>query len=139
MSHHTIDYIQRIRDSGHRMTTQRQIVLDAVCSFNRHVTAVEILERVYELAPAINQATVYRTLNFLTEIHLLFSGTIDGQTIYEIATETPHHHLICRKCGHIAALPDQCFADLIQQIKVEYKFLPEIDHWAITGLCAACQ
>ena len=139
MSHNTIDYIQRIRESGHRMTPQRQIVLDAVCSFNRHATAAEVLERVHEIAPAINQATVYRTLNFLTEIHLLFSGTINGQTIYEIAAQTQHHHLVCRKCGHIEALSNQSLADLGQQIMAKYHFLAEIEHWTITGLCAACQ
>ncbi len=139
MSHHTLNYTQRIRQKGHRLTPQRQIILDTICAMGRHATAHEIYEQVHSAVPTINQATVYRALHFFCDLQLLVSAKIGGQTVYEIATPTPHHHLVCRQCGRVEALADYHFHDLIEHIVTEHHFAPENNHLTILGLCAACQ
>ncbi len=139
MSHDKQDYAKRIRELGFRLTPQRQMILDAVCEAGGHATASEIYRRVTESAPAINRATIYRTLNFFCELRLLVTGEIAGKTIYEIAAPVPHHHLACRCCGQVKALSDHHFRELAEHLLAEHDFKAEIDHLTIPGLCAACR
>jgi Fur family ferric uptake transcriptional regulator len=138
MSHNQSECAAQIRDQGFRVTPQRMLLLDAVCEANGHTTFDEVYERVKTKAPGINPATVYRTLDFLCDLRLVVSAEIDGKTVYEIAEETPHHHLVCRRCGSIQKLTDYHFHDLRAHLLAEHGFQADLDHVAITGLCAQC-
>ncbi|MCA9954787.1 MAG: transcriptional repressor [Anaerolineales bacterium] len=139
MSHYNLDYVQKIRDHGYRMTPQRQIVLDTVCEQGGHATASQIYDSVNAQQPAINRATVYRILDFFCDMQLVARAEIGGQTVFEIMGESPHHHLVCRHCGHVASLPDYHFAALADHLLAEHGFEADLSHLAITGICAACR
>ena len=139
MSHHTIDYVERIRESGYRMTPQRQIVLDAVCEHGGHATASEIYESVNEQQPAINRATVYRILDFFCELQLVAKADIAGRTVFELVGDSPHHHLVCRQCHYVTSLEDYHFEKLAAHLLAEHGFEADFSHLAITGLCAECR
>jgi Fur family transcriptional regulator, ferric uptake regulator len=139
MSHDQLNYVERVHEQGGRMTPQRQIILDTICSIGRHVNAGDIYDRVHATADHIDRATVYRTLAFFCDLQVLVSAEIDGQTVYEIAAPTPHHHLVCRQCGHVDMLANHHFDQLVKHLVDEHHFQPEINHLTITGLCAACQ
>jgi len=115
------------------------LLLDAICEGNGHTTLDEIYERVKAKAPGINQATVYRTLDFLCELRMVVSAEIEGHTVYEIASETPHHHLICRSCGSSHELTDYHFHELRDHLLREHGFKADLDHLAITGVCKNCK
>lgn len=138
MSHIKQNFPRIIREMGYRMTPQRQIILDAVCEYNGHVTVGELYGRIHEKAPAINRATVYRTVNFLHDLGLVTTAEINGRIVYEIADPEPHHHLHCRHCGKVEVLSDRHFRDLVDHIKKEHNFHPELEHLTLTGLCAGC-
>jgi Fur family ferric uptake transcriptional regulator len=128
----------QMRQHGFRVTPQRMLLLDAICEGNGHTTFDEIYERVKAKAPGINQATVYRTLDFLCDLRLIVSSEIGHRTVYEIADKTPHHHLVCRGCGAVQELADFHFHWLRDHILEEHGFKADIDHLVITGLCAEC-
>jgi Fur family ferric uptake transcriptional regulator len=86
---------------GYRLTPQRQVILEVVRQAGKHVTPEQVYETVRSQNPAINRATIYRTLDFLCEQRLIVAMRWGSQTYYEIARQTPHHHLICRSCGGI--------------------------------------
>lgn len=139
MSHQRQNYEERIRQQGYRLTPQRQLILDTVCQAGGHATATEIYRQINRVAPAINRATVYRTLNFFCQLRLLFSSEIAGKTVYEIADRVPHHHLVCRSCGYVAGLANHHFGELVDHLLAEHQFEAELDHLTIPGLCADCQ
>jgi len=139
MSHDRSECATQMREQGYRVTPQRLLLLDAVCEGNGHTTLDEIYERVKAKAPGINQATVYRTLDFLCELRLVVSAEIEGHTVYEIAEKTPHHHLVCRGCGTVQVLADFHFQELRVHLLEEHSFRADLDHLAINGLCAGCQ
>jgi Fe2+ or Zn2+ uptake regulation protein len=139
MSHKERGFTRRIRELGYRLTPQRQLILDTVCDIGDHATAAEICQRVQATAPAINRATVYRTLNFLCELRLLVSGEIAGKTVYELADPEHHHHLVCRSCGQVASLADHHFRELVAHLFEEHSFAADLDHLTISGLCACCR
>ena len=94
MTHNTIDYQEIIRSSGHRVTPQRIIILDAVCESGRHTTLGEIYARVRQIDKTIDRSTLYRTLKLFVDLGLMVSAdTGDGETYYEIAKPYHHHHL----------------------------------------------
>jgi Fur family ferric uptake transcriptional regulator len=138
MSHDRLECAAQIREQGFRVTPQRLLLLDAICEGNGHTTFDEIYERVKSKAPGINQATVYRSLDFLCELRLVVSAEIEGRTVYEIAGETPHHHLVCRKCGAVQDLADFHFEELWSHLLEEHGFKTDLDHMVLNGLCAGC-
>ena len=101
MNYHMGDWASRMRDHGFRVTPQRQLILEAIYESGGHTTPEEIYERVHAKAPAVNLATIYRTVDFLRELRLITEMHVGGKTYYEIAGEAPHHHLVCRRCGHV--------------------------------------
>ncbi len=139
MTHHTSDYLTLLRDRGFRVTPQRQMILDAICESGGHTTPEEIYERIHAKAPAINLATVYRTVAFLSELRLITEMHVGGKTYYEIVGEAPHHHLVCRKCGHTEQIDHATIADLFERIAADQQFEVETDHLALVGLCKYCQ
>jgi Fur family transcriptional regulator, ferric uptake regulator len=140
MSHTTWDYVSFLRERGYRMTPQRKIIMDAICEGGGHTTLPEILDRVQQKAPAINQATVYRSLHFLLNVGLIVKAEItSGETVYEIAGRSPHHHLLCRACHHELVIDAQPLVALQTDIKRRYGFVMDASHLILTGLCAHCQ
>lgn len=138
MSHFNRDYVTRIRRMGGRMTAQRRIILDTVCRQGGHLTAGEIYELVQAEAPEINRATVYRALDFFSDMNLVARTEIGGRCLYEIVDETPHHHLVCRHCGKSERLEDHHFEELAEHLRQEHNFHAELNHVVISGYCTEC-
>jgi Fe2+ or Zn2+ uptake regulation protein len=138
---HSHDYDQfatRIREQGYRMTPQRQLVLESITAVAGHATASEICDWVQSQSPAVNRATVYRTLNFLCQMQVVARFELGGATMYELVGTRPHHHLVCRGCGHVAHVPEQTMQGLTDVLQQEHGFQAEFQHVAISGLCREC-
>lgn len=139
MTHQTFDYVHAIRNQGHRMTTQRQLIMDAICEGRGHVTFEQIRARVREKAPMVSLPTLYRTLQFLRAVRLVASLNIGNKTYYEIVSTKPHHHLICRRCGHIEQVGPELVKPLFITMDRERRFQLDTDHLALFGLCKRCR
>jgi Fur family transcriptional regulator, ferric uptake regulator len=139
MSHHLLDYPALLRREGFRLTPQRQIILDAICHAEKHISTEEIIHAVQATSPWLNRATIYRNLIFLRDRHLVVSADIGGETVFEIAQLTPHHHLVCRQCGAEENLAHEYVARLYDDIRRRQGFQAETDHLTLTGLCHACR
>lgn len=120
------------------MTLQRQLVLDAVRDLAGHAAPGEIYDWVRQQAPAISRATVYRVLGFLCDLQLVARFDVDGTTTYELVGDQPHHHLVCQACGGIAHVTDALFDDLVVQLRERFGFHADLQHLALTGVCAGC-
>ena len=88
--------VETLHQRGFRMTPQRLLVLQILKDAGRHLTPQEIFAQAQRILPAMTEATVYRTLSFLSEQGLTLAAHIgNGQLVYEIAGHD-HHLLICR-------------------------------------------
>ncbi len=140
MSHKEHDYAAMMRKRGFRVTPQRQLILDAICEAGGHTTPEEIYTRVQAKSSAINRATVYRTLDFLCEMRLVVAAHIGGGSmVYELAGEEPHHHLVCRSCGHAASIGHDIVQQWFDQVEHATAFAVDMDHLVLFGLCGACR
>lgn len=129
----------KIRQLGYRVTPQRQIILDALFANGGHATPLEIFEQVTAQFPCVNRATVYRALDFFCEMQVATKSEIHGNTVYEIADDDMHHHLVCTRCGQVEILGDQHFSDLVTHLADEHGFLADLNHLVIPGTCQSCQ
>ena len=139
MTHHTIDYAAKMHERGYRVTPQRELILDAICASRGHITAEEIYEEVHAKAPAVNLATVYRTVGFLTKLRLVTEMHVSGKTYYEIVQQPPHHHLICRICGKEEQISHAAVKELFVKIEREQGFQVETNHLGLVGICKHCR
>lgn len=133
--------VQVLRDRGHKATPQRLMILSALRHADGHLTAAEIFEQVRLDYPYVDISTVYRTLGVLKELRLVSETDMGtGDTTYEwVRQQGRHHHLICRDCGSVVSLDHRFLEDLGAEIMAESGFKPDLEHFAIFGLCAACQ
>ena len=132
--------MQLLKESGHRMTPQRLMVLSAVRNAGGHVTASDILEEVKRSYPYMDVSTVYRTLNVLKQMRLVSETHMgEGEHSYEWIQRKRHHHIICRSCHRVTRLDHKYLENLGTEILDDYGFEADIDHLAIFGLCRRCQ
>ena len=138
MSHHT-GLVENVRKRGYRVTPQREMILDAIHD-EGHITADDIFRRVRAKSPAVNLATVYRTLELLKELDIVTAiDTGEGCVHYELAREQPHHHLVCEECGYTLELDCDALQPLEQELLRRYGFVMNLNHLALFGKCPDCQ
>ena len=139
MPHHSLT--DTLRQRGHRLTPQRDMIINAIARSEQHLTAEEIFEAVHAQSPVVNVATVYRTLNFLFEEGLICRTALaDGQIVYTSAQHGPHIHLVCQRCQHgIEADDGSLLALLGERLLQQYNFSADLHHLSIFGVCAGCK
>ena len=116
------------------------MVIEALHSANKHVSAEEIYAQVQAKYPYANISTVYRTLELLKELGLVTEIALgDRRVRYHPAEKGHHHHLVCHKCGRIIDLPEPALFPLEDTLLHDYHFKADLRHLAIFGLCADCQ
>ena len=140
MNNNTAEISQQLRESGYRITPQRQLILDAVCQLGEHVTPEEVYDHVHHIAPSLNRATVYRVLHFLTEQRILaMVHMADGRLAYEMAGPEPHHHLVCRTCDSLLELPHSVLLAFCLAMETQYDFEIDVSHVSFFGNCTDCR
>jgi len=91
---------QALRIAGCRITAQRKAILDYLVSTPEHPGAYKIFEEVKKIQPRLSLATVYNTLQLLTQNGLIQMLTFRDDNRYE-ANLSFHINLICTSCGRI--------------------------------------
>ncbi len=85
----------RLNNAGFRLTLPRQIILNVLTTTPKDLNAEEISLLVHERYPGIGLATVYRTLDLLTDINLISKFDFgDGRSRYELIVRSPRGTII---------------------------------------------
>ncbi|RKY39512.1 MAG: transcriptional repressor [Candidatus Omnitrophota bacterium] len=95
----------RFRGCGYRWTLGREAILEVLSKSEEHLSAEDIYLRVHPKYPNIGLTTIYRTLDILTDMGLVWKFDFgDGRARYELiegSKKMHHHHLICKGCNRI--------------------------------------
>ncbi len=130
--------LNHLRKGGYRLTPQRLAILQILNDTPRHLSAAEIYQAASLRLPGVNEATVYRTLDFLVGHGLALAAHIgNGRLVYESAAHD-HHHLICRKCSHSAEINHEELASLFEHLEQTTGFRIDSSHVTFFGLCPDC-
>ena len=130
----------RLRERGHRLTVQRQVILDALESITGHISVDDVHERVQTQFPQVNVSTIYRTLELLEQEGLVSHAHFhDGVSKWHRAEDAGHQHLVCERCGAEQTLRLDVVEPLASVLRTDYGFRPNLMHFAIVGVCRECQ
>jgi Fur family peroxide stress response transcriptional regulator len=128
----------RLARSGHRVTRQKQIVLEAVRSAPGHPDAHAVYTRARRLLPNISLGTVYRNLGLLRDAGLIRELQLGKSHRCFEAVREPHYHVVCRSCGRIEDLPIPRL-NLISKAQRLTDFEIGEQHLEFYGLCPNCR
>ncbi|WP_235929600.1 Fur family transcriptional regulator [Cellulomonas citrea] len=130
----------RLRAHGERMTTPRRAVLTALARSGGHVLAAEVVTAVAEVDPTVHRASVYRTLEALSELGVVQHLHLGhGGTAYHLARGGHTHlHAQCRVCGAVLDLPAELLDDVARVLESRDGFTLDPGHVALSGTCARC-
>jgi Fur family ferric uptake transcriptional regulator len=129
-----------LREKGHRLTPQRMLVIEALHSADKHISAEELYEQLHERYPYSNISTVYRTLELLKQLNLVTETDFgEGYVRYHVAEKGHHHHLVCQGCGKIMDLDEVTLYPLKEELLQKYGFNADLRHLAISGECRKCR
>lgn len=134
----------KLKRAGYKLTTQRRAILDAIIESNgKHLSPEEIYDIVKVEYPEIGLATVYRTLQILEQLNVIYKLNFDdGCSRYELNTNTNdhhHHHLICLGCGKVIEVKIDLLENLEHEIEKEGKFKIVDHNVKFFGYCSDCQ
>jgi Fur family ferric uptake transcriptional regulator len=130
-----------ITTKGLKTTRQRDAILDAFLSSDRHISIEELYLKLRAKNPRIGYATVYRTLKLFAESGIAREIQFgDGQTRYEHVAEGEHHdHLVCTRCGTIIEFENETIEKLQDDVAGSYGFLIETHKLELYGICEKCR
>jgi len=133
--------VDALRTRGLRITNARRAVCAVLAdSHGRHLTAPDI-HRLTETAAgvALDQSTVYRTLDTLEESGLITHTHLGhSASAYHLADEPPHQHLVCTRCGETQGILESDLRTYLIEITERTGFHPDPTHFALSGVCRTC-
>ena len=102
------DLKDMLRMAGLRPTRQR-VALGWLLfgKGGRHLTAEMLYEEATHAKVPVSLATVYNTLNQLTEAGLLRQVSVDGTKTYFDTNTSAHHHFYMESSHELVDIPDQ--------------------------------
>ncbi|SDW31342.1 Fur family transcriptional regulator, ferric uptake regulator [Tepidimicrobium xylanilyticum] len=135
---------EKFKEEGYKLTTQRRAILDAIIeNHEKHLSPEEVYDIVKAKYPEIGIATVYRTLQLLEKLNIIYRVNFDdGYNRYELCNDSEnhqHHHLICLECGKVMEVKLDLLESLEKQIEEQNNFKIINHNVKFFGYCADCQ
>lgn len=131
-----------LKEQGLRMTSQREIIVEAAFDGSEHYTAEELIDRCKRRSSNASRATVYRTLQLLVESGLLVEIDLgrDVKHYDPNFIDHPHHnHLICVDCDKVVEFEDKGLEVLEDCISRRLGFQPASKSIRIEANCQELQ
>ena len=134
-----------LKSKGLKVTGQRLAVLEVLQQReDEHLTAEEIFDLVRVDHPDIGLATVYRTIQLLSDMGLIDKLSLDDGFIrYEIGKSSAsghrHHHLICLGCNSVFSFEKDFMEPLENEINKLTGFQVVNHEVKLYGYCKVCR
>ncbi len=142
-----LKYMRMIRNrihednsKGYVLTSQRQLILDAIQKSHGPLDAKELFRVVSQKDETVSLATVYRSLKLFKE-----TGIIDEHRFgkncycYELKQSMERQHVICKCCGKVVDFESPLISEIINNVRNEQGFSIERVELCIQGICRECQ
>ena len=134
---------QQLQSQAYKLTPQREATVRVLLENEEdHLSAEDVFMLVKDKFPEIGLATVYRTLELLSELPVAEKMNFgDGVARYDLRSDDSHHHhhhLICVQCGAVDEIMEDWLEPLEERLEKEFNFRV-IDHRLdFQGICHRC-
>jgi Fe2+ or Zn2+ uptake regulation protein len=136
-----VDAEAHIRGTGHRLTPQRQALLDILRAHRTFLDAEQVHALALEHEIDASLATVYRTLQLFVELGLIEARYLDPEhkrEYYRITGGLEFHYLTCRGCGTMVPVDPEIIQDAALTWAKQHGLTLLTTHACYTGYCARC-
>ena len=134
--------LEELARSGVRLTPQRRAVIEVIQEANSQLGADKLLELARKRHPAIDRATVYRTIELLKRQRLVDEFGLlphkGEKRYYEAKATHDYVHLACFQCGEVEEYLSGLFERLRSEIAGETGFEIGVVRVEASGICRAC-
>ncbi|CAK8581016.1 Fur family transcriptional regulator [Priestia megaterium] len=135
---------QQLHSASYKLTPQREATVRVLLEHEEdHLSAEDVYLLVKEKSPEIGLATVYRTLELLTELKIVDKINFgDGVSRYDLRQEGAahfHHHLVCMECGSVDEIQEDLLEDVEEIVEKQWDFKIKDHRLTFHGICHRCQ
>jgi Fur family transcriptional regulator, ferric uptake regulator len=132
--------VKVLRDAGYKLTAPRLTILDILEKSGGHVTSAELLALVEERDSSIGRASVFRTLELMTKLGIIWTTVKGGSTVqYMLMPGGHHHHIVCTRCAKLIEFEDCRLGALIDTVQKKYGVRVDGHLLELYGICEDCQ
>ena len=129
-----------LEEAGYRLTGPRRAVAELIGRRRGHFTADELLTESRRRRLGVTRATVFRSLDVLTELGLVERLDLPSGEHAFVACETAHHHhLVCSSCGRTTEVDDNGLEAVAAAIARQSGYRVDTHRLELFGLCPGCQ
>ncbi len=134
---------KQLHSQSYKLTPQREATVRVLLEHEEdHLSAEDVYLLVKEKAPEIGLATVYRTLELLTELKVVDKINFgDGVARYDLRQEGAehfHHHLVCVECGAVDEIQEDLLGDVEKIVESDWNFKIKDHRLTFHGICHRC-
>jgi Fur family ferric uptake transcriptional regulator len=132
---------EELERAGHRTGGARTAVLETLDRQPCCLTAQEIFDDLRAKGRKVGIASVYRTLELLSKLNLVHRVDIGVAACYEAAHPggEHHHHVVCDRCGKVAAFEDEGLEEAIDRLGRRLKYTVGVHDVVLRGACPDCR
>jgi len=111
-----------LKQAGLKVTLPRLKILELLQSTDfQHASAEDIYKKLLEAGEEIGLATVYRVLNQFDDAGIVTRHNFEGgKSVFELAPQQHHDHLICLDCGEVFEFADEVIEQRQKEIAQRY-------------------
>ena len=129
---------QYLQNKGLRKTQERFAILDAIYSIEGHFTMEELMGMMNASKFHVSRATLYNTMELLTDAHLVIRHKFDNSSQYETSFNmTTHFHRICMSCGSVTEVRDEKLRRVIENAHSKGFSIAHTSLY-MYGMCSKC-
>lgn len=132
---------KELKDHGLKATAPRLKILELMESSQvRHLSAEDIYKLLINSQFEIGLATVYRVLTQFESAGIVIRHHFEeGHSVFELAGEAHHDHIVCVRCGRVEEFHDYEIENRQRMVAERLGFELTDHNLNMYGLCLSCK
>jgi Fur family ferric uptake transcriptional regulator len=124
-----------------KYSRQREALIELLQQVALPMSIDQIIEKLKKSKHPMNQSTVYRIIESLSEHHIVEKtySSISNSTLIQLHTPHHQHYLMCQMCHKMFPIDNCPIHDVIDSIEIAKDFKIISHNLEIIGICASCQ
>ena len=134
--------LRSLETAGFRRGGARAAVIEVLAAEPCALTALDIDERLRRAKRRVGRASVYRTLERLTDLGLVHKLDLGADTARYERTDPGgehHHHMVCDRCGKVLPFEDAGLERAVTKVTGGAGFEVRDHEIVLHGACEACR